>query len=260
MTPHSSTGLISGVSGVYHNLQMHVSSPCSVGRDAGNTLSLPLDSAVSSRHCVIRQEGNAWLLCDQGSTNGTYLNGHRVTTVRLNPGDCITIGGSTFVFSHSSVSPGPALNKPMPSYLVWLPFLLAAIALVFWMTTFAGVKKLGNFSAERSPSESGSSGLFTESASTQEQPILKLYTDVEGGAALTLTDESGQRYTCQFSPVQSGSLQVPPGSYSVEVSSLDGSIDSNSGTGTFRRYKQYEATFVVVSADDVSPLRLGDDE
>lgn len=53
------------------------------------------DSRVSRHHAVVRQQGSAWAVVDEGSSNGTRLNGstlaaRRATTLR--PGDSIEIG------------------------------------------------------------------------------------------------------------------------------------------------------------------------
>mgnify|MGYP000164970850 FL=1 len=65
----------------------------SVGRGAENELRIDGDDFVSSRHAQfeVRQDG-LWL-ADAGSTNGTYVNGARVTTARqLREGDVVRIG------------------------------------------------------------------------------------------------------------------------------------------------------------------------
>lgn len=67
----------------------------SIGRFEENGLSLP-EPSVSRRHASLRidEAGQAWL-SDQGSTNGTFRNGHRVSpfdTVRTQDGDRIRLG------------------------------------------------------------------------------------------------------------------------------------------------------------------------
>lgn len=56
------------------------------------------DPAVSARHAFIVREGGDWFLRDNGSLNGTFVNGWRVvdrTVIR--PGDQLTFGDSRFV-------------------------------------------------------------------------------------------------------------------------------------------------------------------
>ena len=61
------------------------------------------DGNVSRRHCEVAQEGpTAWSVADLGSTNGTEVNGKRVSgKQRLDDGDRITIGGTELVFGRS---------------------------------------------------------------------------------------------------------------------------------------------------------------
>src|SRR5690349_12924890 len=49
-----------------------------VGRAAGSELQLP-DPSVSSRHASIRQRGSGYVLVDEGSENGTFCGGMRLS-------------------------------------------------------------------------------------------------------------------------------------------------------------------------------------
>ena len=60
------------------------------------------DGNASRRHAEIAQEGSVYVLVDLGSTNGTELNGRRVTRQELADGDRITIGATDLVFGRSS--------------------------------------------------------------------------------------------------------------------------------------------------------------
>jgi hypothetical protein len=66
--------------------------PFSIGRGPGNDLVVP-DGMVSWEHIKIwADRGQVWC-SDAGSTNGTFVNGVRITgTVQLNIGDKITVG------------------------------------------------------------------------------------------------------------------------------------------------------------------------
>jgi len=56
------------------------------------------DSNVSRQHAEIRPEGDGFVLIDLGSTNGTKVNGGRVTRHRLVDGDRITLGATDVEF------------------------------------------------------------------------------------------------------------------------------------------------------------------
>lgn len=50
------------------------------------------DSAVSREHCRIRAEGDAFVIEDMGSSNGTWLNGESATRSEVRVGDRIQLG------------------------------------------------------------------------------------------------------------------------------------------------------------------------
>ncbi|MCB9878459.1 MAG: FHA domain-containing protein [Planctomycetes bacterium] len=62
-----------------------------IGRKAGNDVVLA-DEKTSGVHCEIAPEGDRFVLRDLGSTNGTFLDGKRVTELVLTPGDIVTVG------------------------------------------------------------------------------------------------------------------------------------------------------------------------
>jgi len=60
-----------------------------IGRDVSNNIVLN-DTMVSRHHAQIIELGEGQVqIKDLGSTNGTYVNGNRITEVYLNPGDVV---------------------------------------------------------------------------------------------------------------------------------------------------------------------------
>jgi Protein of unknown function (DUF3662)/FHA domain len=57
------------------------------------------DANVSRRHAELRREGADWWLVDLDSTNGTELNGRRVSRSRLSDGDTIKLGATELTFA-----------------------------------------------------------------------------------------------------------------------------------------------------------------
>jgi hypothetical protein len=68
-----------------------------IGSVAGNTVVLA-DPAVSRKHAGIRKIDSSYELADLGSTNGVYVNGHKVPKKTLEPGDIIRVGNTEAVF------------------------------------------------------------------------------------------------------------------------------------------------------------------
>jgi hypothetical protein len=64
----------------------------SLGRNVNSTIYIE-DDFVSGSHAMLTFRGRSWYVEDQGSTNGTYVNGHRIDrAVALSFGDELTIG------------------------------------------------------------------------------------------------------------------------------------------------------------------------
>jgi len=68
-----------------------------IGRGDQATLRLP-DVGISRRHARLDFDGAQVVLTDLGSTNGTMVNGQRVSAVALNPGDMVQVGTTTLTF------------------------------------------------------------------------------------------------------------------------------------------------------------------
>lgn len=68
-----------------------------IGRAPGADLVLQ-DSMVSAQHARVRFAENGFTLYDLGSTNGTKVNGRRVTSARLQQNDRVEIGGVAMVY------------------------------------------------------------------------------------------------------------------------------------------------------------------
>lgn len=69
----------------------------SVGRDKVNTISVA-DKTLSGQHFRIVPKEEAFFIADLESTNGTFLNGERVTLKELKSGSVIRAGQCTFTF------------------------------------------------------------------------------------------------------------------------------------------------------------------
>ncbi len=72
--------------------------PLRIGRGAEADLRLA-DTGVSRLHAEVRpsDDGAGTVITDLGSTNGTTVNGHRVSTAELHDGDRVVVGTTSLV-------------------------------------------------------------------------------------------------------------------------------------------------------------------
>jgi hypothetical protein len=74
-----------------------------LGRDAGCHVTFP-DSSVSHRHARVYHSDGEWYVEDLGSTNGTFVNDHRIAAPTVvSSGDDLRLGTSEL----RVVAPGP---------------------------------------------------------------------------------------------------------------------------------------------------------
>lgn len=69
----------------------------SIGRDPSNDVVLP-DAMVSRRHAVIEWRGSQYYLRDCNSSNGSLVNGDKVSERNLRDGDLVAIGTARLLF------------------------------------------------------------------------------------------------------------------------------------------------------------------
>lgn len=69
-----------------------------IGRGLNNDIILE-DPRISRQHAQLRYKSRRFLIADNGSTNGTYVNGTPVTTEQvLRDGDIVSLGGLELIF------------------------------------------------------------------------------------------------------------------------------------------------------------------
>lgn len=97
-----------------------------IGRDSSNGVAIN-DAEVSRKHARLNMQGGKFVIDDLGSTNGTFVNGQRITgPVVLKAGDVVSLGeqivlmydaintdaGATVAVSRKAIPSAP----PMQSY------------------------------------------------------------------------------------------------------------------------------------------------
>jgi len=85
-----------GSQGVYAMRVFELKATNIVGREHSCDVALPEDTTVSRRHAVITVSGSECSIKDEGSSNGTFINGAKVAEQTLKPGDELRIGDSKF--------------------------------------------------------------------------------------------------------------------------------------------------------------------
>jgi len=83
----------------------------SIGRSPNNGLVID-NPAVSNRHARVFSQDEHLMLEDFGSLNGTFVNGQRVKSTSLNPGDAVTIGKHTILVEDT---------HELDGFAVWIP-------------------------------------------------------------------------------------------------------------------------------------------
>lgn len=81
--------------------------PFVVGRQPHHSLCLPLGT-ISGSHAEFFQDGNALMLRDLSSTNGTFVNGHRITEAIIQCNDLVQFAELAFRVGRGSSDVGKA--------------------------------------------------------------------------------------------------------------------------------------------------------
>lgn len=96
-SPQISGPKLVGVAGSYAGSVFQLSAPSQViGRDPTCDIPLPSDGTASRRHARFTQDGGSVTIHDEGSSNGTFVNGERVEERRLSSGDEVQVGSTRF--------------------------------------------------------------------------------------------------------------------------------------------------------------------
>ncbi len=111
--------LSAGFNGRAHELNVDKTT---IGRVDDNTFQIA-DPSVSSHHCEIVLRGSDVVIHDLGSTNGSFINGEKISESVLKPGQTLKLGqielqlvpeGAPMPASKSAPAPAPAPGSPGP--------------------------------------------------------------------------------------------------------------------------------------------------
>jgi hypothetical protein len=85
-----------------------------VGRVEDNALQLA-EPSISSHHCEILLRGDDVVIRDLNSTNGSYINGEKVTEAVLKPGQTLRLGQIDIRLDDGSPLPPASAPAPAPA-------------------------------------------------------------------------------------------------------------------------------------------------
>src|SRR6266699_729368 len=80
--------LSAGMTGRSHELKVDKTT---IGRVEDNTFQIA-EPSVSSHHCEVLLRGNEVIVRDLNSTNGSFINGEKITEKALKPGQTLRLG------------------------------------------------------------------------------------------------------------------------------------------------------------------------
>jgi hypothetical protein len=78
----------------------------SIGRDAGNSITITKDTTISGKHANILYKKGKFYIKDEMAANGTFVNDEELEIEKaypLNDGDVIRLANTTFIFKCSEI-------------------------------------------------------------------------------------------------------------------------------------------------------------
>ena len=99
-----------GMTGRTHELKVDKTT---IGRVEDNTFQIA-ESSVSSHHCEVLLRGQDVVVKDLNSTNGTFINGEKITESVLKPGNTLRVGQIELRLENGASAP-PASGSPAPA-------------------------------------------------------------------------------------------------------------------------------------------------
>ena len=102
--------LSGGLTGKSHDVKVDKTT---IGRLEDNTFQIA-DPSVSSHHCEIFMRGDDVVVQDLNSTNGSYINGEKITEAVLKPGQTLRLGQVELRLDTGTgpAAPVPGASKP----------------------------------------------------------------------------------------------------------------------------------------------------
>src|SRR5437667_3096572 len=106
--------LSAGMTGRTHDLKVDKTT---IGRVEDNTFQIA-EPSVSSHHCEVLLRGNDVAVKDLNSTNGSYINGEKITEAPLKPGQILRLGQIELRLETETTMAAAASRKPVDSTMI----------------------------------------------------------------------------------------------------------------------------------------------
>jgi pSer/pThr/pTyr-binding forkhead associated (FHA) protein len=106
--------LSEGMTGRSHELTVEKTT---IGRVEDNTFPI-MDPSVSSHHCEVLLSGTDVKVHDLNSTNGTYIEGEKITEAVIKPGQVLRLGQIQLRLETEATAAAAAGKKPVDSTMV----------------------------------------------------------------------------------------------------------------------------------------------
>ena len=104
--------LSAGMTGRSHELKVDKTT---IGRVEDNTFQIA-EPSVSSHHCEVLLRGNEVVVRDLNSTNGSFINGEKITEKALKPGQILRLG--QIEMRLETDAPAAQSKKPVDSTMI----------------------------------------------------------------------------------------------------------------------------------------------
>ena len=114
LSAKSSTLIVKSSQGITKEIEM-TSPTFTIGRKAGNDLAVD-DPSVSGHHAKIVKIQEVWFLEDLASTNGTFVNEHKIERKQLQDADVIRIGTYRIIYRHDDVDLSGTPSAPLSTH------------------------------------------------------------------------------------------------------------------------------------------------
>jgi len=188
-----------------------------VGRTSKSDYAIREDSYLSGLHFAVECDGPQCRIRDLGSSNGTFVNGDRITECLARNGDSVAAGGSTFVVRMES-------GVPVAEATISLP----------WTATHSTIERLPPAltviqTPRRDPVPawagfSRAQSILLQALYREREPVYALLDSIRDARIPAFLDASGEQYqrVDDANPASPFLVLVPPQSKLLDVLIKDG--------------------------------------